>query len=427
MDNVKKAIVFAGGGSKGAYQIGAWKALEELGEHFDIATGTSIGSINAAFYVQKDFVEAQKMWGEVSAGDIMENGINFDVSFDGILSQKENIIPFFKNYINTKSADNTPFINTLKHYFSTEKFFSSEIDYALMTVNFRGYAPSDIIPVEVTKSDMETYGEDAWKWIAASAACYPVFPAMEIDGKQYIDGGFYDNVPVAAAIKLGAKKIVVIDLNTESNHEGYLRHPSVTYIKPSKDLGSFMNFERNVLDRSMRLGYNDTMKAYGKYLGIRYTFLKDEAGDRYIDELSECFIEILSLMEAQFDFSHKVRYHRVNKLEGCTALLGEYCKKYAPSKQDLFVSAFELLLREFSYDDEKEYNAGELIYSLKTEFDRIYPLLEFGTDSSFPRVRELIHEKTGKKKLSDLKKYDEDRIMLILTSLIRAFQKASLR
>ena len=41
----KKAIVFAGGGSKGAYQAGAWKALEELGEHFDIATGTSIGSL----------------------------------------------------------------------------------------------------------------------------------------------------------------------------------------------------------------------------------------------------------------------------------------------------------------------------------------------------------------------------------------------
>ena len=57
---MKKALVFAGGGSKGAYQLGAWKALEELGERFQIATGTSIGSINAAFYVQHDFAAAEK-------------------------------------------------------------------------------------------------------------------------------------------------------------------------------------------------------------------------------------------------------------------------------------------------------------------------------------------------------------------------------
>ena len=83
MNENKKAIVFAGGGSKGAYQLGVWKALEELGETFDIATGTSIGSINAAFYVQKDFEPAAQMWSEITAGDIMANGISFDVSFEG--------------------------------------------------------------------------------------------------------------------------------------------------------------------------------------------------------------------------------------------------------------------------------------------------------------------------------------------------------
>ena len=58
---MKKAIVFAGGGSKGAYQVGAWKALNELGETFQIATGTSIGSINAGLYVQHDFDAAYEM------------------------------------------------------------------------------------------------------------------------------------------------------------------------------------------------------------------------------------------------------------------------------------------------------------------------------------------------------------------------------
>lgn len=427
MENGKKAIVFAGGGSKGAYQIGAWKALEELGETFDIATGTSIGSINAAFYVQNDFLLAQKMWNEITAGDIMENGINFDVSFDGIISQKENIIPFLKNYINTKSADNSPFKKMLREYFSAEKFFSSEKDYALITVNFKGFGPNDIIPVEITKKDMEKYGDEAWKWIGASSSCYPVFPPMEIDGEEYIDGGFYDNIPIASAIKLGAEKIVVIDLNSENNHEGYLRHPSVTYIKPSKDLGSFLNFDRGVLDSSMRLGYNDTMKAFGRFLGKKYTFLTDETGERYTKEVASYFNRILSSMEAEFDFSGKVRYSRVNKLDGCTTILGEYLKKYRPTEQDIFIAAFELLLKALEYDDENEYNIGELLYDMKNEFDRIYPLLEFGTDTAFPKVKEYIKEHSGKSRIPEFRKYDEDRTMLILTSVIRALQRASLR
>ena len=321
----------------------------------------------------------------------------------------------------------TRFLDTLQEHFSSQKFFDSPIDFALITVNFKGFGHNDLIPVEITKSYMANKPEDAWQWIAASAACYPVFPPMEIDGEEYIDGGYYDNIPIAAAIKLGAKKVVVIDLNTENNHEGYLRHPSVMYIKPSKDLGNFLNFERNVLDRSIRLGYNDTMKAYGKYLGIRYTFLQDETGNRYAGEAARCFIDILSSMEAQFDFSDKVRYSRVNKLEGCTAILGEYCKKYRPSEMEIFVAALEMFLKALDYDDETEYDIGELLYDMKTEYDRIYPLLEFDVESAFAKVRELIKEKSGKIKINELKKYDETRIMLILTSVVRALQRASLR
>ena len=45
----KYAVTLAGGGSKGIYQIGAWKALDELGIEFEAVTGTSIGAINGAF------------------------------------------------------------------------------------------------------------------------------------------------------------------------------------------------------------------------------------------------------------------------------------------------------------------------------------------------------------------------------------------
>lgn len=421
MNKPIKAIVFAGGGSKGVYQIGAWKALNQLGEEFDIAVGTSIGSINAAFYVQNDFSEAEKMWNEVTAGDIMANGINFDVSFESIIAQKDNILPFIKNYFNAKSVDNTPFLNMTQRYFNAQKFFSSPIDYALMTVNYNGFGPNDLIPVEITKTDMESYGEDAWKWIAASSSCYPVFPPMEIEGKQYIDGGFYDNIPVASAIKLGAESVVVVDLKPDGNHEAYINHPDVTYIRPTKDLGSFMNFERNVLDRSKKRGFNDTMKAYGQYKGTQYTFVPSENGFEHIEKLSEIFIPLMTRAEAEFDFSPFVRYHRVNKLMGCTSILGEYCKNHRPSKVEMTLSAFELLMKAMQYDDEEDFGINEILFRVKAEVDRIYPMLEFDTESAFRKVREFIKDMTGKS--LEIKKYDENRMMLIYVSIIRALQK----
>ena len=52
---MKRALVFGGGGSKGAYELGVWKALDELGLSFDIVTGTSIGAMIGAMYVQKQY------------------------------------------------------------------------------------------------------------------------------------------------------------------------------------------------------------------------------------------------------------------------------------------------------------------------------------------------------------------------------------
>ena len=175
---MKKAIVFAGGGSKGAYQIGVWKALNELGESFDIATGTSIGAVNAAFYVQHDFDAAEEMWSNIDVSGVMVNGINFEKSFDAIFGQRDQLIPFIKTYVNRKGADVTPFLDRLKHYFNAEKFFGSDIDYGLMTVRYPSFEPCEILKEQMTDR------ENAWKWIAASAAAFPVFPAFEVDGHE---------------------------------------------------------------------------------------------------------------------------------------------------------------------------------------------------------------------------------------------------
>ena len=60
---MKYGLVLSGGGSKGAYESGCMKALQELGYHFDIVTGTSIGALNGLLVAQEDYQKLYELWG----------------------------------------------------------------------------------------------------------------------------------------------------------------------------------------------------------------------------------------------------------------------------------------------------------------------------------------------------------------------------
>ena len=79
-----KALVLSGGGSKGSYQIGVWKALKELNMKFDIVTGTSVGALNGVMYVQNDYKKALNIWKKINlkvlfGEDAIESTNNFEV------------------------------------------------------------------------------------------------------------------------------------------------------------------------------------------------------------------------------------------------------------------------------------------------------------------------------------------------------------
>ena len=60
-------LVFSGGGAKGAYQIGVWKAMKELHMEnwIDRIAGASIGSLNAALFACGDYAMAETAWSEL--------------------------------------------------------------------------------------------------------------------------------------------------------------------------------------------------------------------------------------------------------------------------------------------------------------------------------------------------------------------------
>ncbi|MCG8539842.1 MAG: patatin-like phospholipase family protein, partial [Clostridia bacterium] len=59
---MRTGLVLSGGGGKGAYQIGAWKAFEEFNIKFDVISGTSIGAINGLLMSSVDVISATNIW-----------------------------------------------------------------------------------------------------------------------------------------------------------------------------------------------------------------------------------------------------------------------------------------------------------------------------------------------------------------------------
>lgn len=62
-----------GGGAKGAYQLGVWKALWDLGiRKFCTVAGTSVGALNAALVAQHDPKKGEEIWRSIMTAGVLE-------------------------------------------------------------------------------------------------------------------------------------------------------------------------------------------------------------------------------------------------------------------------------------------------------------------------------------------------------------------
>lgn len=263
---MKRAIVLAGGGAKGAYEAGFVRAIKEIGYTYDIVTGTSIGALNGALLVQGDEDRLLDLWEHMTKDKVLNDDLPDKLNIDELLQESNRVTSFFKKYVKEKGADITPLKQMIHDYFNEEKFMNSSIDYGLVTVEY-----PNLKYRYITKDMMEHDGE---MYLLASASCFPAFPKCDFINTHFVDGGYYDNLPIELSIVLGADEIVAVDLNDTPSHPQFLNKPNITYITPSFPLGSFLNFDANNLKNNRQLGYYDTLKAFGQLDGLRYTFKK---------------------------------------------------------------------------------------------------------------------------------------------------------
>ena len=364
MTFMKRALVLGGGGSRGSYEIGVWKAMRQLNLSYDIITGTSIGSINGALMVQNEYDKAYEFWSKITVDDVMASGINLDFDLEVLLSQKEKLKPFLKNYITNKGADISPLRKIMEEIFDETKLRNSKVDYGLVTLQIPSLKPLELTKNEIPDGKLTDY-------ILASASCFPAFPMCKIDGKRYIDGGYYDNLPINLAIKMGATDIVAVDLfhKNETHPDLINTKPFIKYIVPSWDLGTILNFEHNGLLHNMQLGYLDTMKQFSKLDGYRYAFKKTTLPWK-IDQIGERYLDLIRTFEAQIPLRNNGTFLKLLEEDCLTKRLKKHTYQQCLTKKDYVIRGCELGMEALRMDPLDVYHLKKVSKEMLEHYHR---------------------------------------------------------
>lgn len=260
-------LVLAGGGGKGAYEIGVWKALMERKDlHISAVSGTSVGALNGALFSTGDFELAQAIW---------EDQINEEV----ILTPKHLQTPEFIELLENVLKESEEWIADLPelpkakvlpgqllkaiigkqsvlHKLETvlEQPLAESAFWLIRQMAKRGVFTRDgliqivrqnqilprvknsMIPCYVTCYNIMSHSAECFQLqqytdekmlelLLASSALPFIFPPVDIDGTKYWDGGLKENVPISPLYDIGYRKLLVVHLERQDNHLFYDETP----------------------------------------------------------------------------------------------------------------------------------------------------------------------------------------------------------
>lgn len=250
-------LVLEGGGAKGAYQIGAWKALREAGVKIKGISGVSVGALNGALICMDDLEKASKIWENISYSQIMDVD---DEQMDMIIRRDlknvrlDEVIQDGLRVIRERGMDVTPLKNLIGEICDEDVIRNSPLELYIVT-----YSLSDHRLLDINVKDVP---EGLIPDMLLASAYLPAFKREPLHGKRYVDGGVQDRVPLDSLIQRGYKDILVLRING-FGVEKRVKIPedvNVIDIAPRQNLGGILEFDSAKSRRNMKIGYYDAMR-----------------------------------------------------------------------------------------------------------------------------------------------------------------------
>jgi len=387
-------IVLEGGGARGAYQIGAYKALAEEGIEVRGVAGTSVGALNGAIIVQGNFEKAYELWHDISYSKVIKANDKEIERFKKGKWRREDIFlvtQLLKEIIEEGGLNITPLKNLLKEVIDENKIRNSGKDFAIVTVSLSDFKPMELYIEDIPYGKLVDY--------LMASAYLPVFKREKIDGKSYLDGGVYNNLPADLLIKKGYKDLIIIRTGSfgivkKIDFKGL----NTLVISPKEDLGGILDFDKNVVRYNLKLGYFDGLKA-----------LKGLKGDKYYIEPKgekEYFIRYLMNLEER----------RIENLKDIFRV-----NKEIPAKRALFEVIIPKLCSLLDLKVDADYD--EIFLTLLENLAEIYEIERFRV-YTYEKLISAVREKINCDK--EAVEEDKEEIEEIIESVIKKIDVLSI-
>ena len=283
IDTTKEyGLVLEGGGAKGAYQIGAWKALKEANIRIKGIAGTSVGALNGALICMGDLEKAESLWENISYSQIMSVD---DKIMEDIFKQKKisrDALKDMMDYISDGGVDITPLKELIAECVDEEKIQNSPMDLYIHT-----FSVDEMRELNVDLKEIEP--ELIKDFLLASSYIFPIFKSEKLHGKTYIDGGAINNVPVDTLIEKEYKDIIIVRI-FGIGREKKVKIPEDTTIytiAPTVSLGSILDFNPKRSKMHLKRGYFDTMRVLYGLAGKIYYIDESEEECYYLKQLTD--------------------------------------------------------------------------------------------------------------------------------------------
>lgn len=247
-------MVLSGGGGKGAYEAGVWKALSEYGftQKITAISGTSVGGLNAGLFACENPHEIERIW-------FVEVPYEMDETTFELINQKglEKIIKGV-HLEKLQRAFSYP-----KVYVTTARERFWPVKFALKSIGFH-------FPHRFLLNKVEDIVEIKNMLLATSAFPVATEAVRLKDGYYHVDGGLADNTPLVPLTNLYTSgefaQIFVVYLDHTPSKYLSSKYPELKLLEivPSEELGGLFegttNFKRSKIEHLIELGYNDTVK-----------------------------------------------------------------------------------------------------------------------------------------------------------------------
>ncbi len=191
----RRAWVLGGGGARGAAQVGVLQALFEFGlEPPRRLIGVSVGALNAAtlaaYPSRAGAAMLRELWFSRLAQDV------FRVHPLGVVLNR-----FRGDALAAMPATNvTRLIERAIQLTGIDRFEGLRV-------------PLDVLATDIGAGSPHVFRDGPLlPALRASTAIPGVFPAVQIDGAGYLDGGIVDNLPIGLALAEGEREVLGIEL-----------------------------------------------------------------------------------------------------------------------------------------------------------------------------------------------------------------------